>query len=117
MMRTVVAFTMALVLVSILAVCPLMACPLTAGSGEVGKPCCHKSQTQPASCPRTTVQDCPYFILENSKTAKTASQTFVIGLPPVSPEVSVSDGFSILPAKTRLPNSAGLFLRIRVLLI
>ena len=114
-MRTAVAVMMALMLLSIVAVCPLMACPITAGSSGGGESCCHKSQHPPTSCPRTTVRDCPYFVLENGKTPKPALPIFAFVFLPASTDIAVSSHLSILPAESRLPNSAGLFLRIRVL--
>jgi len=113
LMKTAVAFMMALMLLSIVAVCPLMACPITAGSDGGGESCCRKSQHPPTSCPRTTVRDCPYFILENGKTPNTASPIFTFIFHPTTTDTAVSLNVSILPAESRLPNSAGLFLRIR----
>jgi hypothetical protein len=114
-MKTVVACMMALMLLSIVAVCPLMACPIAAGSDSGGASCCRKSQHPPASCPRTTVRDCPYLVLENSKTPDTALPILAFILHPISTDIVVSSYFSILPAESRLPNSAGLLLRIRVM--
>jgi hypothetical protein len=114
-MKTTVAFLMALMLLSIVAVCPLMACSIAVGPDAGGDSCCHKSQQPPASCPRTTVRDCPYFVLENAKTPKPAPAIFAFIFHPTSTDIAVSSHFSILPAENRLPNSAGLFLRIRVM--
>ena len=114
-MKTAVAFMMALMLLSIVAVCPLMACPITAGPDGGSESCCHKSQHPPASCPRTTVRDCPYLVLENSKTPETAPPIAAFIFHPISTDIAVSSCFSILPAESRLPNAAGLFLLIRVM--
>ena len=115
LVKTAVAFMMALMLLTIVAICPLMACPITAGSDGGGESCCRKSQHPPISCPRTTVRDCPYFVLENGKTPNTASPIFTFIFHPTSTDSAVSPHLSIPPAESRLPNSAGLFLRIRVL--
>src|SRR5438067_892681 len=114
-MKTAVAFMLALMLLSIVAVCPLMACSIAGGSDGGGESCCHKSQHPPASCPRTTVRDCPYFVLENGKTPDAASALFTICFHPILTDIAVSSHVSILPGESRLPNSAGLFLGIRVM--
>ena len=114
-MKTAVACMMALMLLSIVAVCPMMACSIAMGPDAGGDSCCHKSQQPPASCPRTTVRDCPYFVLENAKTPKPAPAIIAFTFYPVSTDIAVSSHFSILPAENRLPNSAGLFLRIGVM--
>jgi hypothetical protein len=101
-MKTAVAFMMAFMLLSIVAICPIMACPMTAGSDGGGES-------------RTTVRDCPYFVLENGKTPNTASPIFNFIFHPTLTDSAVSSHSSILPAESRLPNSAGLFLRICML--
>jgi hypothetical protein len=113
-MRTVVAFMMALVLLSIITVCPLIACPLVDGSGAASKGCCHKQQPAPRPC---TLQVCPYAILESGKTVAMIAQTLTVGLLPISPEAPTSGPFSSIQVANRIPDSAGLFLRNHVLLI
>ena len=115
MVKTAVAFMMSLMLLSIVAVCPLMACSISAGSDGGGNSCCHKSQPPPTSCPRTTVRDCPYFVLESGKIPNGASPIFTLILHHTSAAIGVPSHFAILPTDSRLPSSAGLFLRIRVL--
>jgi hypothetical protein len=92
-----------------------MACPMTAGLDSGGESCCQKSPHISTSCPRTTVRDCPYFVLENGKTPKPEPTLFTFIFYPASTDIAVSPDFSILPAESRLPNAAGLFLRIRVM--
>jgi len=106
---------MALMLLTMLAISKIMACPITAGSDGGGESCCRKSQHPPTSCPRTTVRDCPYFILENGKTPNTAPPIVTFTFHPTSTDNAVSPNVSILPVESRLPNSADLFLRICVL--
>jgi hypothetical protein len=115
LMKTAVAFMMALMLLSIVAVCPLMACAIAVGSDGGDESCCHKSQQAPASCPRTTVRDCPYVVLENAKTPGAGSPVVAFTFLPAATDIAVSPHCSILSAESRLPNSAGLFLRICVM--
>ncbi len=112
-----VAFVMAVMLVSIATVCPAIACPLGQVSGTQSRSCCHQPQPQPTSCPRTTIQSCPYLSLEKSTAATTTPDAVSVSLTPVSPELPVLNRLSPFGIEDRLPNSAGLFLRIRVLLI
>ena len=165
MMRTAVAFVMAVMLVSIATVCPAIACPLGQVSGTQSRSCCHQPQPQPTSCPRTTIQSCPYLelryehpsaftsrgfdqppqgfldsssrhvcgsslpdcgrydagnrylSLEKSTAATTTPDAVSLSLTPVVPDLLVLNRHSSFGIEDRLPNSAGLFLRIRVLLI
>jgi hypothetical protein len=117
-MRRVVASAMSLFLVSVVALCPSIACPLTAASHAESGDCCHKSQTHPGPCPAKTVPDCPYSILEKSKTNPAATHAKWVGsivrtehraiLLPASPT---------LDPPCRLVDVSGIFLRNRVLLI
>ena len=63
------------------------------------------------------LQDCPYFILEKAKTTQAAVGIASIVLQRNDFEPAVADQFSNLRGETRLPNSKGLYLRVRVLLI
>src|SRR5258708_20297261 len=110
-MRFAVAAVMALVLLSILTVCPLMACGPVLDSD-----CCHRSQPSPTSCPKTTLQECPYSLLEKGKTATAIVHVLSAALEPVSPDVSDSSAYTIHSTNT-FPTSNRLYLRIRVLLI
>ena len=117
-MRTVVACAMSLFLVSVVALCPSIACPLTAASQAQSGSCCHRPQTHPGPCPAKTVPDCPYAILEKSKTNPAVTHAQWVGslvrtehsaiLLPAGPAVE---------ARRRLVDLSGLFLRNRVLLI
>jgi hypothetical protein len=102
---------MALVLLGILTVCPLMACGLM-----LDNRCCHDSQSPPTSCPKTTLQECPYSLLEKGKTATAMAHVLSAALEQVSHAVSVPDAYSFIPSTNRVPSSNGLY-RIRVLLI
>jgi len=113
-----VASAMVLVLVSVVALCPSIACPLTAASHGPSGSCCHKPQTHPAPCPAKTVPDCPYSILEKSKTNPAATHAKWVG------SVIRTEHSAALPlvsltveAPCRLVDVSGLFLRNRVLLI
>src|SRR6266852_8560773 len=110
MMRTAVAFVMAVMLVGIATVCPAIACPLGQVSGTQSRSCCHQPQPQPTSCPRTTIQSCPYLSLEKSTAATTTPDAVSLSLNPVSPELPVLNRLSPFGIEDRLPNSAGLFL-------
>lgn len=116
-MRTVVAQLVAVVLLSLLAVCPLAACAHGTGSNAVTHGCCHKSPLQPVRCPMPALQDCPYFILEKAKTTQAAVGIAPIVLQRNNFEPALANQFSNLRGETRLPNSKGLYLRTRVLLI
>jgi hypothetical protein len=103
-MRSVVASALILFLVSVAALCPALACAPTPSS------CCHK--------PARTVPDCPYSILEKSKTNPAATHAKWVG------SIARTDEGVMLPvasrtvnAPCRLVDTSGLFLRNRVLLI
>lgn len=97
---------MALALLGILTACPLMACGLLSTS----PPCCHHT-------PKNTVQVCPYLLLEKGKTSAAMAHPLSATLDPVSHDFSVSVASSFIGSESRIPNSHGLYLRIRVLLI
>jgi len=106
-MRFAVASLMALVLLSILTVCPLMAC----GPAPDIR-CCNDS-----SCPKTTVQECPYVLLEKGKTATATAHLLNATHGPVSPGLNALGAYTPIGSESRIPSSHGLYLRIRVLLI
>ena len=106
-MRLAVASLMALVLLSILTVCPLMAC------GPVpDNRCCHDS-----SCPKTAVQECPYVLLGKGKTATATAHLLNATLDPVSPGLNALGAYTPIGIESRISSSHGLYLHIRVLLI
>ena len=116
-MRAIVASLVVTVLALILAVCPFTACAM-APEVVAHHGCCHKSpQPQPARCPLPSIQDCPYFILEKGKTSQTTAQVWVVACQPITPILRIADPFFTARTETRLPDSAGLYLRLRVLLI
>jgi hypothetical protein len=109
-MRAVVASAMILVLVSVVALCPALACPLTAASHAPSGSCCHKPPTHPAPC--------PHSILEKGKTNPAATHAKWVG------SIAQMEHNAILPvagltvtAPCRLVDTSGLFLRNGVLLI
>ena len=105
------------VLLALFAVCPLTACAMVP-EVVAHHNRCHKSpQPQPARCPLPSVQDCPYFILEKGKTSRIAEQVSVMDSQPITPILRVADQLSAARIETRRPDAAGLYLRVRVLLI
>ena len=115
MVRFAVSLVMSLLVVSTVILCPLMGC-----QGDVGalsEPCCHQSKVPSSSCPRSTIQDCSYSLIGNGKIATATVQPSIAGLHPVLPGLPISDVQSFSDTENRFPNSAGLYLRIRVLLI
>jgi len=99
------------VLLGLFAMCPLPACAMAQAHA-----CCHKSQTQP-HCPMPTVQDCPYFILEKGKTTPSVASLTPALAQVMASDFHVPDPFFTVRTETRLPDSAGLYLRVRALLI
>src|SRR5580698_6449591 len=103
-MRAVIASALILFFVSVVVLCPAIACPVAAPS------CCHK--------PAKAAPDCPYSILEKSKTNPAATHTTWLNA------IVQTDHSATLPVAgpapttpCRLIDTAGLFLRNRVLLI
>jgi len=64
-----------------------------------------------------TIQDCAYFIIEKGKTAQPAVFVSPVALHRTALDLRAPDQSSGVRAESRLPDSAGLFLRVRVLLI
>lgn len=109
-MKTAVASAMILFLVSVAALCPLIACPLTADS-QAPSGCCHKRQTK-------TIPDCPYSILQKSKTNATATGAqWVDAIVHVERHAALPLAGHTADVPCRLVDVSGLFLRNRVLLI
>src|SRR5579862_5672421 len=105
-------------LLSVLFLCPLVICASTANDHSVTHDCCHKSHSQPAPCPSKTSPDCFYSILEKSKTSSAAIHWhWAISALPAQLSGSLPLSSHAARAAYRLVNSAGLFLRNRVLLI
>ena len=102
-----VALAMSAFLVSAIALCALIVCPASADTHS----CCH--QNPPKSAP-----DCPYTILEKSKANPSLSQVFWTGFTVNAGYTAPQLVFSHpVTTECRLVDSAGLFLRNRVLLI
>jgi len=113
-MRAAAAFTMVLALLGAVTFCSLIACPLAAAASDS---CCHKPQSPSGPCHSKAVEDCPYLVLENGKTTPIATYAVAAPIQPVTPELTLPDGRSIVHAEFRITDSAGLFLRNCVLLI
>ena len=64
-----------------------------------------------------TLQDCPYFILEKGRTAPTVANFAPPLCRQIASDLYAPDSFSTIRTEARLPDSAGLYLRVRVLLI
>ena len=112
------AWIMALMLVSIATICPAVACPLGTSSGTQSGSCCHEPKPeQPTSCPRTTIQNCPLLNVEKITAATATPDALPVSFHPVSSELPILNRRSLLGIEDRLPDSSGLFLRIRVLLV
>lgn len=115
-MRTAAVSTMILVLVAIVALCPVILCPLIV-QAQAGS-CCHKPPRHGVPCPAQSVPACPYSLLEKSNATPAASYSHV-----AVARVTVEQNF-VLPLSglavhpiSRLVDTDGLFLRNRVLLI
>ena len=103
-MKAAATSAMILVLLSVIALCPVLVCP---PSGS----CCHKPQTK-------TVPDCPYSILQKSKTSPTATHAKWAGTPVRSvTSATLPVAAFAVSVPSRLADASGLFLRNRVLLI
>jgi hypothetical protein len=106
---------MVLLLLSAVAFCSLIACPLAAAANDS---CCHKPQSHSGPpCHSKAVQHCPYLVLENGKTTPIATYAVSVHIQPVTPAFNLRDTHPIVRTEFRLPDSEGLFLRNRVLLI
>ena len=117
-MRTILAWAMTLVLVSVIALCPAIACPLVAGGETHFGSCCHHPQSQHGPCPPKTAPACPYSILQKSKsTSQLTHASSVIAIAAGATASLLPAGIITQAAPERLINSTGLFLRNCVLLI
>ncbi len=117
-MKRAVASAMTLILISVVALCPAVACPLMAAAHVEASSCCHKPQTHPAPCPLKSVPDCPYSILEKSKKDSGATQgKWVAAVIRTAPMVTLPVASVAVSVPCRLVDVGELFLRNRVLLI
>jgi len=64
-----------------------------------------------------SVQDCPYFILQKGKVTQVTVSIPPLGSPELAPDLGSPSLFSTLRTSSRLPDLAGLYLRVHVLLI
>ena len=116
-MKRPAAFISAFLLLAVVTVCPLLACPLKTDSRFASKSCCHKSQCRPAPCPQPAAQNCPYLTLERGKTTPVNAQILAGEFMKTDRESQVPDRFSPVQVLGRTTDSTRLFLRNRVLLI
>jgi hypothetical protein len=105
-----VASAMILFLASVVSLCPAIACPPTtpphAQSG-----CCHKSPTK-------TVPDCPYSILQKSKTNPAAAHAkWISSIVHTEHRASLPVADLTVEVPSRLVDVSDLFLRNCVLLL
>jgi hypothetical protein len=108
-MRTVVASALILFVVSVVALCPAIACPVTAAS-PANSGCCHKSAN--------TGSDCPYSILAKSKTTPVATHAQRVGAIVQAGRSAIQPAASLtVEVPCRVADASGLFLRNCVLLI
>jgi hypothetical protein len=108
-MRKAVASALVLFVISVVALCPAIACPLIASS-PAQSGCCHK--------PAKTVPDCPYSILEKSKTNPAPLQVkWVSSIAHTEHDAAVFCAIPIVEVPCRLSDVSGLFLRNCVLRI
>jgi len=108
---------MTLILLSVVALCPIIACPLAADSHS-GDSCCHKPQSHPDPCPAKSIPDCPYTILQKSNANPGSAYAPSLGVLAQTAHISppLVSGH-VAPAPLRLADSAGLYLRNCVLLV
>ena len=116
-MRRVAALAMVLMLLSIVTVCPLLACPLMERSAAASHSCCHHKAAHPAPCPMQTARECPYTILGKSDRNPAGSPATALLPVDIWPGLVSSEYAPADHAAGRVINSAGLFLRNRTLLI
>lgn len=114
-MRTAVALGATLLLLTIVALCPLLMCPLIAQADASDHGCCHKPHSHHSSCPPQIAPDCPYIALEKSKTQPVVSPMLAARLCRLNPDLGLEVGLAARPTYPR--NAAGIYLRNRVLLI
>jgi hypothetical protein len=78
--------------------------------------CCPHSRSHSAPRSQTSAQDCPYLLLENSRTPSFAAYVPALLPAPVS-FAAMPRPLSMAERHSRIADSSGRFLRLRVLLI
>ncbi|HTQ58326.1 MAG TPA: hypothetical protein VMI94_27880 [Bryobacteraceae bacterium] len=112
-MRTAAAL-MTVILVTVVVLCPSVICAVHAASQPDS--CCHKSHQSP--CPAKTAPDCPYTLLEKSRTNTGLSPwTWAVAAVWTPPAVPALAAGRVSQPQTRLVDSGGSFLRNCVLLV
>ena len=95
-MRYAVSAFMALLLVTLVTVCPLMSCAADTDS-SLNHACCHRHTGGTPCAPKTQVQPCTYSLLDRSTPAPAVTAAVppvvvpVAGVPALSLEVASSD--------------------------
>jgi hypothetical protein len=112
------AIAMTLILLSVIVVCPMAACPFGANPVPAPDSCCHKPKSHSTPCHSEAVPDCPYLILDKSKTNTDSAHAVCARIIVATAQLTAPPSFShLVDTEWRLVNSAGLFLRNCVLLI
>jgi hypothetical protein len=109
------AISTALALLAILVACPVMACAPMVDS-YLAHSCCPHSGSHSAPHSRTSAQDCPYLLLEKSRNPSFAANVPAL-LPTLVSFAAIVQPLCMAERHSRIADSTGLFLRLRVLLI
>jgi hypothetical protein len=114
-MRQAVTLLTAAVLLSMITVMPLIACPFLKLDSDA---CCPRTDTQAQKCPLSTnIESCPFYVTETKLGIKVAK--FAISGPPLSSTpAAVTTAVPVLRTYSAIPPLSGdLYLLNRVLLI
>jgi hypothetical protein len=110
-MRSAIAILMPVLMVTALGACLLTTCAPAADSSHA---CCHSHRSGTPSAPTTAAHQCIHNLLERGKIVP---GVHLAGPPPALGCPSPVRDSDSAPVPERLADSAGLFLKIRVLLI
>jgi hypothetical protein len=109
------AISTAVTLLTILVACPVLACTPMVDSNAAHS-CCPHSRSHSAPHSQTSAQDCPYLLLEKSRHPVFTAYTPALLAAPVS-FAAAPQPLCMAERHSRIADSSGLFLRLRVLLI
>jgi len=110
-MRSALAILMPVLVVTALGACAFTTCALAADSSHA---CCHRHRSGTPGAPTTATHQCIHNLLERGKIVP---GVHLADPPPALSCPSPVHDSDCAPVPERLADSAGLFLRIRVLLI